>query len=162
MTRRVALAVLAVLVLTSAIEAQDVAKTQVFQINPTGLIGGATYNIPAATGPQSKVPNTATIIEAEINLSEAEKLSEGLIIDFGIYFSNDNGQTWVFGNGQTWRSYGPNGLTVVDLDGTVRVNPDPRTQFNVNQPSATYRGWHVKFVVVANRGVQAGGTVRVF
>jgi hypothetical protein len=157
MVRQLTAAVVAVTLLGVVAGAQ-VARNNLFTAPPTTLLPGVAVTVPAVVNQQSRVPNNANVFEVTVQLSDADKLSDGLEIVFGTYVSEDNGQTWRFLNGTTWRSYGPGGLVVNDPDGTVRVNPDPRLQIGV----ANYRGWHARLIALPNRAVTAGGTLTVF
>ena len=133
------------------------AKTQIFSAPSTLVIGGVTTTVPDRAIPQDRLPNTANAIEVELTLSDADKLSVGLVIDWGVYVSPDNGATWKFIAGQRWTSYGPGGLTVTDIDGTVRVNPNPRAQIGV----VPYRTWHSKGVILPSRNVSLGAIISI-
>lgn len=138
--------------------AQQRLKTGVFTANPTMVLGNTTLTLPDPAGNQLRVPVGIVSLETSLNLSLSDKLSDGLSITFGVYFSTDNGQTWQFANGFVWNSYGPGGLTVTDPDGTVRVNPDPRLHTNISERA----GQLVRAVALTNRTVSAGLTVSVF
>jgi hypothetical protein len=132
-------------------------RTQVFKVNPTILPANVSVVLPDPGGAQVKVPITATVIEAVLNLTDANKLSVGLSIQFQTFFSVD-GVAWTLGNEFTWNSYGPAGLTVRDPDGTVRVNPDPRLQISV----ANHHGDFIHVTILCSSSVSAGATVSVF
>lgn len=88
--------------------------------------GSYTFDAPSAIAPDVKY---ATF---ELVLNDADKLSVGISLVMSFWFSVD-GMAWpsLPANQTTWTSYGPAGLTVVDPDGTVRVNPNPRVQLGM-------------------------------
>lgn len=133
-------------------------KTEIIHANPVNLTGGVTVTVPPNVNPNAAIPQTASVIEASILLADGDKLSTTLSFVFTTSVSADNGANWRLLNSVTWNSYGPGGKTVTDPDGTVRVNPDPRLQIGV----IPYRGQQIRFTVLPNRNVSAGGSIQVF
>jgi len=88
----------------------------------------------------------------ELPMNDPVKLSTGISIQAEIYFSSDGGTTWNFEGGMNWLSYGPNGYTVRDPDGTVRINPNPRLYVNLT----AHAGHNIRCQAILPQNTQFG------
>jgi len=120
------------------------------------VIDNQLVTVPAAGG--VVVPTTAPRgLRLVVNLSDADKLAVGKILDLSSFFSFDGGATWQFVDGINWTSYGPAGLTVTDPDGTVRVNPDPALGVPLNNQTGQLMRLTYQAVGISTAGVQLFG-----
>lgn len=124
-----------------------------FTIAPRAVTG--TVTLPDPAGKQVTVPNSANDVILTVNLQTADKLSDGKTVSIQSWFSNDAGQSWQFINSTNWVSYGAAGSTIVDPDGTVNVNPDPRLFVPLNGLS----GMLIRTVIAFGQTMTAGLTV---
>jgi hypothetical protein len=108
-----------------------IGTTLLFSRNSVALTDGQLVTVPASGGVAIPSQFTKSLI-LTIGLSDADKLAVGKTLQLSGFISTDGGATFNFVNGFTWTSYGPNGLTVTDPDGTVHVNPDPRLFMPLN------------------------------
>lgn len=99
--------------------------TSFLVIPPQLIAAGSEITLPAPNGQQKAVPSGANGVRLTVNVALADKLAAGKTVDMKSFLSADGGATWDFINGTLWRSYGPDGFTVVYPDGTTIVNPDP-------------------------------------
>lgn len=105
--------------------------TQIFSAPSVSVTNDVLRTVPPSGG--ASVPqNTYKSLQVVIGLPLADKLAVGETLQLQSFFSSDAGANWGFINGFTWRSYGPAGLTLKNLDGTTLVNPDPTLYVPLN------------------------------
>lgn len=108
------------------------ASNPIFTGTTVTLQPNSPHLFPDPAGKQVSLPPNTSRVEVSVGLSLADKLAVGNRLDIAAYFSIDDGSSWSFVNGITWNSYGPDGLTVTNIDGTQLVNPDPKISVPLN------------------------------
>jgi len=98
------------------------------------------------------VPANLFYATLELPMNTADKLAVGNQLTASFFFSSDGGTTYSFANSTDWVSYGPNGYTVTDPDGTVRTNPNPR----IIVPVADKAGQRLRAVAILPQSLALG------
>jgi len=103
------------------------------------------------------IPASYRYATATVVLNTTDKLAVGNRIDVQTGFSPDGVQPFVFANSAGWVSYGPNGLTITNSDGTISVNPDPY----VFVPLSTRTGQFIQATIILAQALFAGATIAI-
>lgn len=80
---------------------------------------------PVILQPAKAIPRRAVSHTLTVQLSDEDKLSEGVVVILRHTASDDGGATWYTLCQATWTSYGPKGIIGRQADGTLAANPDP-------------------------------------
>lgn len=103
------------------------------------------------------IPSGLERADFTLTIDLADKLSTGKTLAWGFEFSSDNGQSWVLGNQGTWQSYGPGGVSFIDLNGNLIVNPDPLIRIGLS----TRAGQLMRGTLTLSDGLRTGLVISI-